>query len=431
MISDKQKGYVVMTLQILLGLVFLFSGFAKVVDPLGGYYKVDDYLTAFSWDALKSLGFIGSVLLNIVEFALGTCLLLGVWPRLTSIGVLIFMVFYTPLTLYIAIYNPVTDCGCFGEALKITNWQTFWKNVVFLAMGIVLYMWHQHSTRDKSVAKFLTVSGYTGLFLLVVSYYCYYNLPIIDFRPYSIGTNIPESMIVPDDAPSDVYESYFTYEKNGERKEVKFGSEEYNKIQNDSTWIIDAEASRSELIEKGYEPPIHDFTMEDPEDGDLTEDVMADENYSFIAVSSKITKADMTQANKINDVYDFCENNGLKLYMLTSTGIGTDELNAYIEETGAQYKFLNTDEITLKTVVRSNPGLVLIKNGNVINKWAVKNIPDFQKLLDEAGGDMDKVSEMQMNKPNNWLTAFLFFALYFGGLFAVWYAIKKFLVKKD
>lgn len=431
MISDKQKGYVVMALQIFLGVVFLFSGFAKVIDPLGGWYKVDDYLTAFSWDALKALGFIGSNLLNIVEFALGTCLLLGVWPRLTTIGVLIFMVFYTPLTLYIAIYNPVTDCGCFGEALKITNWQTFWKNVVFLAMGIILYMWHEHSTRDKRISKFLTVSGYTGVFLLFVIYYCYYNLPIIDFRPYSIGTNIPESMIVPEDAPSDVYESYFTYVKGDTRKEVKFGSEEYNEISKDSTWVIDADASRSELVEKGYEPPIHDFTMEDPDDGDLTEDVMADEGYSFIAVSSKITKADMELAHKINEVHEFCENNGLKLYMLTSTGIGTDELNAFIDATGAQYKFLNTDEITLKTVVRSNPGLVLIKGGNVINKWAVKNIPDFQQLVDNAGGDMEKVSEMQMHKPNNWLTAFLFFAIYFAGLYAVWFAVQKFILKEE
>lgn len=423
--SDQQKGNVVMALQILLGLVFLFSGFAKVIDPLGGWYKVDDYLTAFSWDGLKTLSFLGSVLLNIVEFALGTCLLLGVWPRMTSIGVLIFMVIYTPLTLYIAIYNPVTDCGCFGEALKISNWQTFWKNIVFSIMGVILYMWHEHSSRDKSILKFIVVSAYTGLFLVVVSYYCYYNLPIIDFRPYSIGTNIPASMEVPEGAPSDVYETYLTYEKNGEKKE--FTLQDYPK--NDSTWtFVD---SRSELIEKGYEPPIHDFTMEDPDDGDLTEDVMANEGFSFIAVSSRIDKADMEQAHKINEVNEFCEANGLKLYMLTSTGIGSDELNAFIQETGAQYKFLNADEITLKTIVRSNPGLVLIKGGNVVNKWAVKNIPDFQKLLDEAGGDMEKVDEMQMHKPNNWATAFIFFAIYFAGLFAVWYAIKKFFLKEE
>ena len=334
------------------------------------------------------------------------------------------MVIYTPLTLYIAIYNPVTDCGCFGEALKISNWQTFWKNVIFSIMGVILYMWHEHSTRDKSILKFIVVSAYTGLFLVVVSYYCYYNLPIIDFRPYSIGTNIPASMEVPEGAPSDKYETYLTYEKNGEKKE--FTLETYPK--NDSTWtFVD---SRSELIEKGYEPPIHDFTMEDPDDGDLTEEVMANEGFSFIAVSSKIDKADMEQAHKINEVNEFCEANGLKLYMLTSTGIGSDELNAFIQETGAQYKFLNADEITLKTIVRSNPGLVLIKGGNVVNKWAVKNIPDFQKLLDEAGGDMEKVEEMQMHKPNNWATAFIFFAIYFAGLFAVWYAIKNFFLKK-
>lgn len=428
--TDRHKGYVVMALQILLGLVFLFSGFAKVIDPLGGWYKVDDYLTAFSWEGLKTLSFLGSILLNIVEFALGTCLLLGVWPRLISIGVLIFMLFYTPLTLYIAINNPVTDCGCFGEALKISNWQTFWKNIVLLSMGILLYIWHKHSTRDKSVAKFLFVSAYTGLFLSYVTYYCYYNLPFIDFRPYSIGVNIPASMEVPEDAPVDKYDTYFTYVKDGVRKEVKFETEEYKRISRDSTWVIDENAIRNELVEKGYEPPIHDFTMEDPESGDLTEEIMSDERYTFIVVSSRLDKADMSMAHKINDVYKFCQSNGLDLYMLTSTGLESDEYKAFVEATHADYKILNTDEITLKTIVRSNPGLVLVKKGDVINKWSVKNIPDFQKLLDNAGGDMEKVDEMQMHPQNNWLTAFLFFAVYFAGLLAIWFVIKKMFLKR-
>lgn len=422
-ISDKQKSNVVLVLQILLGILFTFSGFAKVIDPLGGWYKVDDYLTAFGWDFLKVLGFVGSVALSIFEFALGICLLFGTRSKLVALGVLLMMAFMTPLTLYIAIFNPVTDCGCFGEALKISNWATFWKNIVFSSMAILLYVWAEYSTRDNSWKRFITIVTYTTLFLIGVTIYCYKNLPIIDFRPYAIGVNIPKSMEIPEGAPSDKFETFFTYEKDGVKKEVKFESDEYKTVSKDSTWTCTD--SRSELVEKGYEPPIHDFTMEDPEDGDLTEDVMANEGYTFIAISSKVEKADLELAKKHNDVFEFAQANEIPFYMLTATGLGTDELAAYKEITGAEYRVLNADEITLKTVVRSNPGLVLIKNGNVVNKWAVKNIPDFQKLLDEANGDLSKVKEMQMDVPNNYLTAFLFFLLFFVGLVAVIKAVDK------
>lgn len=427
-ISDKQKSNVVLALQFLLGIVFTFSGFAKVIDPLGGWYKVDDYLTAFGWDFLKVLGFLGSIALSIVEFALGICLLLGARAKLVALGVLIMMAFMTPLTLYIAIFNPVTDCGCFGEALKISNWATFWKNIVFSAMGILLYMWADHSTRDNSWKRFITIVSYTTLFLIGVTIYCYKNLPIIDFRPYAIGVNMPKSMEYPEDAKRDSFDTYLTYQKGEKTSTVLFGSADYKALQNDSTWTcVD---SYSKLVEKGYEPPIHDFTMDDPEDGDLTEDVLANEGYTFIAVSSKIEKADLELAKKHNDVYEFAQANSIPFYLLTATGLETDELAAYKEATGAEYKVLNCDEITLKTIVRSNPGLVLIKNGDVVNKWAVKNIPDFQKLSDDANGDLTKVKEMQMNVPNNYLTAFLFFLLFFIGLIAIIKCADKFIPNK-
>ena len=305
----------VLVCRIILGCVFIFSGFAKAIDPLGGLYKVEDYLVAFGWDFLIPLAFIGSTLLSIAEFVLGVALLFGLRLKWTAICTLLFMAVMTPLTLYIAIYNPVTDCGCFGEALKISNWETFWKNVVFSVMAVIVYLWRESDNSKYSLSTEIGIVAYSFVFMCFTSYYCLENLPIIDFRPYKIGTNMPEAMAIPEDAKPDVYETKFIYEKDGQQKE--FTLENYPK--GDTAWKH--VETISELVEKGYEPPIHDFTMDDIDMGDLTEDVLADPNYSFLVVCSKIDKTDTAFSQKVNDAYQFAQNNGYGFYCLTNTGL--------------------------------------------------------------------------------------------------------------
>ena len=377
--NDKFRKITVLVCRILLGIVFIFSGYAKAVDPLGGTYKIEDYLTAFEMDFFIPIALIAAVILSSLEFLLGICMLLGANIRSTSFLTLVFMCVMTPLTLYIALYNPVTDCGCFGDALKISNWATFWKNVVFITMAIIVFVWRKHSPSLFTQRTEWLISIYSGFFAIAISAYCYYNLPIIDFRPYKNGTEIAKSMEYPEGAEKPVYDVTFIYEKNGVQKE--FTLENYP-TKDDTTWkFVD---QKSVLIKEGYEPPIHDLTMEDPDEGDILEDVLADTSYTFWLVSYRVDRANTSNRKKINAAYEFAREHGYRFYGFTSTGLESREMREYIVEASAEYPFVNTDEITLKTIIRSNPGLVLIKNGVIVNKWSNKNIPTFDKPLEQS-----------------------------------------------
>lgn len=390
------KGKIALVLEILIGCVFVFSGFVKVVDPLGGLYKIVDYLDAFGWDPLKPLGFFGMALMSAAEFMLGVCMLLGVRQKLTAIGVLLFMLVMTPITFYLALYNPVTDCGCFGDALVISNWATFWKNVVLLIAVIIVLNWCQFCKRGFTWVTEIAIAAYSLIFMLIITGLCFQNLPVIDFRPYKIGTNIPESMIIPDDAEKDVYETTLIYKKDGVEKE--FTMENYPK---DSTWeFVD---SKNVLISKGYEPPIHDFVLNHSDDGDITDVILEDSNYVFLLIAHNLSEFDLLSnpggahynyGKSINAAYEYAKENGYKFYCLTATGEDNPDMEKYKKATGAEYEYLNADEIMLKTIIRSSPGLMLIKEGKIINKWAVQNIPTFDQPLAEC-------EYGQMELPNN------------------------------
>lgn len=405
--SDKVKGYTVLILQLFVGAVFVFSGFVKVIDPLGGLYKVTDYLTAFHWDALKPLGFLGMTAMSAVEFVLGVGLILGIQKKLVTLGTLAFMAFYTPLTLYLAINNPVTDCGCFGDALVITNWQTFWKNVVLLAAVIMILVWLKFSKRGFCAKAEWAVLIYSFVFSMGLSSYCFANLPSIDFRPYRIGANIQEGMDFPEGAKKDSIFTTFILEKDGVQKE--FTLEEYPK---DPSWkFID---QKSIVVEKGYEPPIHDFVLMHEDDGDITDIILEDTNYVFLAVAHNLSQYDLVSnpggahydnSEKLNAAYDYAHAHGYKFYCLTASGNSSEEMKNYLAATSAKYEFLNADEIMLKTIIRSSPGLFIIKKGTVVNKWALKNIPTFSEPL-------DKCEYGTITLPNNKLTVLVIAILY-------------------
>lgn len=394
--NDSVKKGIVTVSRILLGLVFVFSGFSKLVDPLGSTYKIQDYLAAMGLDFFAPIALVVGIALATFEFTLGVCLLLGTKIKSTSILAILMMCFMTPLTLWIAIADPVSDCGCFGDALVITNWQTFWKNIVLLSLAILIYVWREYSPKLFSERTDWLISICAGAFSILLSLYCYVNLPIIDFRPYKNGTNIIESMEVPEGAEEDEFETILIYEKDGQQQE--FSLENYPK--NDSSWtFVD---SQHKLIKKGYEPPIHDFSLEHPDDGDITDDVLQNEGYTFLLVCYRVEKASTNKRKEINNIYEFAKENGYGFYCMTATGLETEEMREFKTEMewgkdGEGYPFVNTDEITLKTIVRSNPGLVLIKNGVVINKWSNKNMPTFTEPLENSPrGQVQKANEWQV-----------------------------------
>lgn len=353
--------------RVLTGFVFIFSGFVKAVDPWGYTYKIMDYLEAFGMSFLDPLALVASFFISALEFALGLCVLLGIYRRFHSIVLLSFMSFMTVLTLYLAIANPVKDCGCFGDALVISNWETFFKNIVLLLAALALFRWYKHTTPVflSRKAKPWAV-GIPWVFILAVSFYCYLYLPILDFRPYKIGNNITQLMEIPEDAPTDEYDITFIYSKDG--VEQKFTTENYPKTDD---WEFVERIDK--LVKKGYEPPISDFEIYNEEGEDITDIILDDFDYTFLLVAWRLEDANDSYVYKINETYDYAKEKGYSFYCLTSSP--ESEIENWIKETGADYPFCNVDGITLKTIIRSNPGLVLLKGGTIINKWPSRSIP--------------------------------------------------------
>ena len=357
----------------LLAVTFLFSGFVKAVDPLGTVYKIEDYLKAFGgfFTDLLPLAEFAAIGLIMVECVLGVCLLLNIRTQWTSWLTLAFYLVMTPLTLWIALTNPVSDCGCFGDALVLTNWQTFWKNIVLLTLVIALLVCRKAIPQTFVWQAELSAAVLAAVASLALMEYSYLHLPPIDFRPYKIGNNIPSLMEIPEDAEPDIYETTLVYAKDGVQQ--KFTLENYPK--GDSTWtFVD---QHSVLVKKGYEPPVHDFEIMNMDFDDITYDILESAHPVTLIVMYDLRKTDRKQMNKVFRVLDECEQRGEWCFILT--GSGEDDIYAFAGETGideetAERLFCYTDPVTLKTIVRANPGLVIIQNGNIIAKHNLRNL---------------------------------------------------------
>jgi hypothetical protein len=286
-------------------------------------------------------------------------------------AVLILMLVFTPLTLVLALTNPVSDCGCFGDAVHLSNWQTFGKNVVLLSFAIFLFRGRNlFKTSLKPSSEWILISSA----ILVIFTFSVYNLrylPVIDFLPYKKGVNIPEKMIIPVNAVPDEYYTTFIYEKNGIQKE--FTLENYP--ENDSSWkFVD---QKTKLIKKGYQPPIHDFSITTLNNEDITQEILADTGYTFLMISKKLEEANITDLFKGFETGQYLAANNTAFYILTSSG--ADDVKKY--QFSKKLKFCFTDETTLKSMVRSNPGYILLKGGTLKGKWSASGLPPKEKLL--------------------------------------------------
>lgn len=379
--------------RLILSGTFILSGFVKAVDPRGTQYKLEDYAEAFHLADWVS-GYLylpAAILLAVVEFCLGIYLFFGIRRRTTTWALLILMSLMTPFTLYLALANPVSDCGCFGDAFKLTNWETFYKNVVLLLAAVSVCRYPRLLNRFISERNQWMVSMYSIFFIWIFSGWCVYRLPVLDFRPYHIGADLVQGMSIPEDAEQPEFETTFILEKNGVRKE--FTEQNYP----DSTWtFVD---SRTVMTKAGYEPPVHDFSITEYESGeDITEQILRDTSYTFLLVSPFLEHADDSNMDQINEIFDYCREQGYSFYCLTASG--PEFVTRWQDLTGAEYPFCVTDAITLKTIVRSNPGLVLLKQGVVINKWSVNNLPDESEF---AGRRLEQTTVGTLRPEANWL----------------------------
>ena len=359
--------------RFVLAATFIFSGYVKAIDPLGTLYKLKDYAAAMSLNGLlPDWVLVGvAIALGALEFALGVFMLFAVRRHVVSRITLAFMAVMTVLTLWIFVADPVKDCGCFGDALKLTNGETLLKNIVLIACA-ALVAW-----RPTDMARFISRSNqwivryYTVAYIVITSVYCLYTLPIFDFRPYHVGMNIKQGMEIPEGAEQPEFESTFLLRKNGETRE--FTLDNYP----DSTWeYVD---TRTVQTKKGYEPPIHDFALTSCDTGeDITEQVLTKKGYTFLLVSPRLAVADDSNFGDIDQIYEYAEENGADFYCVTASA--NDEIERWRDLTGAEYQFCNADETTLKTMIRSNPGLMLLKDGTIIGKWSHNALPQTDDL---------------------------------------------------
>ena len=363
--------------RIIVGIVFIYSGFVKGIDPLGSDYKFTDYFNAFGMGWMNATTLFFSFALSLAEFLIGTALLFNLWVSRMAWGSLLFMAFFTPLTLVLALTNPVSDCGCFGDAMILTNWQTFWKNIILFLLAIMIFVYRKEYKSSLSLMGqflFLTLAG-AGM--LCLSIYCYRHLPVLDFRPYAVGKNITEGMRLPEGAKPDQYEVTLKY-KNKQTGEIRSFTEENYPWQDTLNW--EYESSSERLVKKGYITPIHDLVIEHPTLGNITEEILEDDNHTILAVAYNLNQSDTQYQPAINRLAEYARKKGIRFYGLTSST--ERDIEAYKKRNHVPYEFCTADEIQLKTMIRSNPGVIILREGTILDKWAGKDVPDVKELQD-------------------------------------------------
>lgn len=363
--------------RIIVGIVFIYSGFVKGIDPLGSDYKFTDYFNAFGMGWMNATTLFFSFALSLVEFLIGIALLFNLWVSRMAWGSLLFMAFFTPLTLVLALTNPVSDCGCFGDAMILTNWQTFWKNIILLLLAIMIFMYRKEYKSSLPLVGQFSFLALAGAGMLCLSVYCYRHLPVLDFRPYAVGKNITEGMRLPEGAEPDQYEVTLKY-KNKQTGEVQSFTEENYPWQDTLNW--EYESSSERLVKKGYITPIHDLVIEHPTLGNITEEILEDDNHTILAVAYNLTQSDVQYQPAINRLAEYAQEKEIRFYGLTSSS--ERDIETYKKRYHVPYEFCTADEIQLKTMIRSNPGVIILREGTILDKWAGKDVPDVKELQD-------------------------------------------------
>ena len=372
---------IVIISRILVGLVFIFSGFVKAVDPLGSTYKFIDYFNAFNMPWLEPAAFPLSIALSSSEFLLGVCLLLFIQNKLATWGALLFMAFFTPLTLWLALTNPVHDCGCFGDAIILTNWQTFYKNIFISAFVIISFIYRNSLTGWLKLKTEWLITAIIAILITGFSWYNYRHLPVLDFRPYKIGTHIPDKMKIPEGAPSNVYKQYFTLIDTISGKQISIESKLYLSDSiywgKSTTWKF-ISTTEPKLVKAGYKPPIRDFSIVSLSGVDITQLVLSDTGYYFVLVAYDLKKSETKNQPKINMLYNQVVADNHKFICLTS--VSANEIDQFKTTNNATYDFYLSDPITLKTIVRANPGLIILHEGTILAKWNSNDIHGYDKI---------------------------------------------------
>jgi len=360
--------YLVHLSRIFVGGLFIFSGLIKLNDPVGFSFKLEEYFgpTVFDISFLEPLALPIAIFVVIFEVLLGVLLLIGYKPKFTVYSLLAMIVFFTFLTWYSAYYNKVTDCGCFGDAIKLTPWESFTKDIILLFFILILFFGLKH-IKPLFKGKVLNIISAVSLLLCVL--FCYHvlnHLPVKDFRPYKIGNNIQDNMTVPEDAPKPVIDYHWKFMVDGQEKIITTNGS-YPTVDGDYISV------ETETIVEGYEPPIHDFSME--RDGeDYTEDLLNEEKL-IVFVAYNLAKANDTGSNALSEIAQKAKAKGYRVIGLTASG--PEEQQQFSKHYNLDFEFFFCDETALKTITRSNPGLLDLKKGTIIQKLHYNDLDEL------------------------------------------------------
>lgn len=345
--------------RIFVGILFIISGLIKLNDPVGFSFKLQDYFApeVLNLEFLVPFALVIAIFVVIYEILLGVMIILGYAKKFTLWSLLLMIVFFTFLTFYSAVTGKVTDCGCFGDALKLTPWQSFYKDVFLLVLILILWFGRKHiqpffSRNIRSLAVFAS-----GVVCLAITYHVLMHLPIIDFRPYKIHANISEGMSVPEGAPKPVFEYAWKFNVNGEEK-IIITNGDYPQQEGEFLGVETKE------IQAGYEPPVHDFSME--RGGDDYTDTFLNADHLIVVVAYSLSNSEKEGFIPVQEVTDKAIEKGYQVIGLSASS--EEVTDALVEAYNLNFKFYFCDMTTLKTIVRSNPGLLELQNGTIKQK---------------------------------------------------------------
>lgn len=343
----------------IVGVLFIFSGFVKLNDPIGFSFKLEEYFSPSVLDLefFAPYALVIALLVVIFELVLGVMLLIGYLPKFTTWALLLMVIFFGFLTFYSAYYNKVTDCGCFGDAIPLTPWQSFYKDMFLLVLILILFFKREYITPYFAKASHRWIVFLSFMLCFLFAYQVLMHLPWIDFRAYKVGTNIQQAMTVPEGAQEAVYDYHWKFKVGGE-EEIHTTRGNYPSVQGEFIGV------ETELVKKGYEPPIHDFSIE--KDGEnFTQEILAEEKLLMI-VAYSLNRSEADGLKKIKSLAEEARGNGYRVIGLSASG---EELKQQINERfGLDLEWYFTDETALKTIIRSNPGYLRLEKGTILQK---------------------------------------------------------------
>lgn len=367
--------------RIFVGLLFIFSGLIKINDPLGFSYKLEEYFEVFHIGFLSSFALSMAIILCSLEIILGFALLIGVRAKSVAWGLLLLIIFFAFLTFYSAYFKVVQTCGCFGDAIPLTPWQSFSKDLVLLLLIIIIFI-----NRKTIEPKFSKKTGDnlligSAIVALGIGLYTYNFMPVIDFLPYKVGASIPDAMKIPPGAKPDEFQITYNLKnkKTGETKVMTDREYLSSNIWKDSNWEV-VGTPENKLIKKGYEPPIKDLSVQDAQGNNYTNELLSNPYNSLVVVAYDLNHTNVEAIGKLNAmaanlIHDF----NTRTIMLTSNS--AKDAEAFARKNHLVMEVFYADEVPLKSMVRANPGVILMKNGVILNKWHYHSMPKYEDLV--------------------------------------------------